>query len=216
MSPTLQIMTSPKDGSWLCAEGPYLEYISQLCALNPGLKSPDTEKRYTPLLNSNAKVILLELMQDGKSVRTGIQDAAHLRLHIAKRQRGTANHIFRRIYLVEGLDPNIIEALGTGFRMDPSIFVDQERASSSSRLADGVNHAPTLPSALNPKKSFTIKYYEVRRLLSPIDDFRVSCAETGRHVKMNRFNGNFEPVGIVRRRCSYWSQSDNFGGWDGK
>jgi len=82
-----------------------------------------------------------------------------------------------------------------------------------------------LPSLLDPNKTFQLKYYEIRQFeldkkssWNPVAE----CAETCRHIGVTKTrpyygyeNPGISPVGIVRRKCAFWSRNNSNGGWDG-
>ena len=115
-----------KDGRWLSDEGPYRDYIAAYCELNPNLRTPDSKNRWSPLRDGKAHVTMLELEQGKRARRTDFVSAAELLAHFRHSSRATWAGICC-IYIMEGLAPDYIAALGDHFLMEPSFFIGQER-----------------------------------------------------------------------------------------
>jgi hypothetical protein len=116
-----------------------------------------------------------------------------------------------RIYIMEDLAPDYVAVLGDHFHMDPKFFMNQERTTIFGLSHQGSQQTPCLPSLVDPEKLFLMKYYELRDF-HMIDRFNMWCARTSRNISTTRStrpdlqNLQFEPIGIIRRRCSFWSQ----------
>lgn len=211
-----QVNGSELPGAWLCSEGPYRQVIADQCAINPGLINEDPKNHHISFAENHASVSLLQVEDKGQVfclTRTNFKDTKSVKQHLETRSPG--NGICRRVYLIEGLAPDIIEILGTYFKMDPSLFLFQERTTlwpTSQRSSD----PPTLPTLVNPKRESMLRYYELRDFKTRFDDFALCCAKTGRHIGLTRLSGALDTVGIVRRKCTTWSQTYSTGGWDGK
>lgn len=123
----------------------------------------------------------------------------------------------QRIYILEGLDPEYVEAYGSQFAMDPMFFVGQERHElwNSRDVESHTDDPALLPSAVQPDERFRVKYREVRDFGPQLKDWRTTCALTGRHIAAIGFNGKLDSVGAIARRMSYWSEKDPDGSVDG-
>jgi len=68
----------------------------------------------------------------------------------------------RRLFIVEDLNAEIIEALGCRFNIDPAFFASHVSVSENSEdgSRDRVN-VPRLPSLCDPKEQFHLKYWEI-------------------------------------------------------
>lgn len=209
-----------EDGRWLSAEGLYRNYIAAYCELNPNLRTPDSKNRWSPLRNCQARVTMLELEQGKRAHRCDFQSAAELSTHLRHSSRaiGAQNC---RIYIMEGLAPDFIGALGDHFLMDPTFFMAQERTTRWGLSFEGSKNTPELPSLMDSEKIFAMKYYEPRNFRE-IKTFSMWCAVTSRNISVTRntrpdlYNLKYEPVGIVHRKCSLWSRKLDKKGWDGK
>jgi hypothetical protein len=208
------------DGGWLSAEGPYRDYIAAYCELNPNLRTPDSKNRWSLLRDGNAHVTMLELERGKRARRRDFASAAELSAHLRHSSRpvGVQNC---RIYIMEGLAPDCIAALGDHFLMEPTFFMGQERTTRWGLSFEGSRNTPELPSLVDSTKPFTIKYYEPRDF-GEIKTFSMWCARTNRNISLTRntrpdlYNLKYEPVGIVHRKCSFWCRKLDKGGWDGK
>jgi len=211
----------PEDGRWLSAEGPYRDYIATCCELNPNLKSPDPKNRWSPLRNGNARVAMLEIEHGKKARRSDFSSAAELSAQLKHSSAGSRAECpsTGRIYIMEGQAPDFVAALGDHFFMDPKFFMDQERTTIWGLSHQGCKQTPYLPSLIDLEKMLALKYYELRDF-EPIEAFSMWCARTHRTISIT---GNtrpdvhdlkFEPIGIVHRKCSFWSQGDEKG-WIG-
>lgn len=103
-----------------------------------------------------------------------------------------------RVFILEGLHPDYIAVLGAHFKMHPSVFVDQERTVVISPYTQQSSDFLTLPGTGRMAQHFTMKYFELVGLPQHVLNFRMCCAETGRHIGVTRAKGEFMDVGIVR------------------
>jgi hypothetical protein len=211
---------APEDGRWLSAEGPYRDYIATYCELNLNLRTPDSKNRWSPLRDGEARIAMLELKQGERARRCNFASAAELSAHLKHSSRaiGAQNC---RIYIMEGLAPDFVAALGDHFLIDPTFFMGQERTTRWGLSFEGSKITLELPSLVDSAKSFTIKYYEPRNF-GEIKTFSMWCARTSRNISVTQntrpdlHSLKYEPVGIVHRKCSFWSSKLNKTGWDGK
>lgn len=211
-----------EDGRWLSTEGPYRDYIAASCQLNPNLRTPDSKNKWAPLRNGKARIAMLAL-EEGKPVRrsdflSASELSAYLKLSSAQIAAGglSINHI----YIMEGLAPDFIAALGDHFFMDPKLFMGQERTSLWGLPQDGSKQTPSLPSLTDSEKTFLMKYYEPRDFGAKAAS-SMWCARTGRSIIITRntrpdlHDLKSEPIGILHRKCSFWSKRYNKKGWVG-
>ncbi|KAF4449417.1 hypothetical protein F53441_7279 [Fusarium austroafricanum] len=212
--------TKDDDGSWLSAEGPYLTYIKQSCNRQPNLELPDGRNRATMLRDrQHIRATLLELDSDGKmSSPTEFPRLTDLRQHFSQVQRLRQGSQGRRmIYLVEGLNTEVIALLGEELRVDPMFFVTHERTSTYLRWPYEPNLAPCLPSLIDGDRSFTANYYDSRVLSEEFGSFSVGCAESGRDALATKLGKNWEPTVILHRKCSFWKTTfSNDNNWSGE
>lgn len=205
-------------GSWLCAEGPYREYIQALCSANPGLRRPDPNNG--PLqtglaqLVGGAQVVLLDTPAVGlpKFQSTEFANTAALRTHF---HNSSHDHARRRIYIMEGLAPETVAAVGGHFFMPPTFFQRHERTCVWSTDFTPVSDALPQPSLLDPETSFHLQYCELRQFNKALENRPYFCERTRRHVGMTAPRHEEETTtGILRRKVSWWCRTTSRGGWD--
>ncbi|UPX11218.1 uncharacterized protein EKO05_0001838 [Ascochyta rabiei] len=214
VQPTVLPIVEPV-GSWLCTEGPYQQYIAALSESNPGLKKADPNNRKNPLKLGNALVVLLDSDANGqpKFEKTEFLNATVLRTHFENAPR---NHNRRRIYIMEGLAPDFVAAIGGHFYMEPTFWLRQERTCVWSNDFTPVSDALPQPSLLNPQKSFHVQYCELREFNKALENKPYFCDRTRRHVGMTapRHGEENSTTAIMRRKVSWWCEKTSGGGWD--
>ncbi|KAL2070277.1 hypothetical protein VTL71DRAFT_13303 [Oculimacula yallundae] len=221
MSPQKQGAYSPEPdhGTWLCSEGPYLEYMKKFERLHPGIGIPDQLNRHIVSRIGQSRSVLLELTPDHRWNRQTFQNKEDIKIHFVNREQSdnaaTAADSKRRVYILEGLDPEFVEAYGSYFFMDPRFFSRQERNDPwNLKIAGSVVHdTDSLPSSIDPERYFRVKYGEVREF-DQLDDWRTVCAVTGRHLAAIGFGGKLDTTAAVARRFSYWSRMGKNNSWD--
>ncbi|OCK85477.1 hypothetical protein K432DRAFT_421743 [Lepidopterella palustris CBS 459.81] len=204
-------------GGWLCAQGPYLDYISELTSFNPGLKKADPKnKENHPLKPGNATVVMLEMLGGDRGVeKKEFKCALDLQKYFDQEPPVNTPNPRRRIYLMEGLAQDYVSVLGKQFYMDPSFFMRQERTCVWSNDFTPISDALPQPSLLQPNKNFLIQYCELRQFDNELSNAPLYCHRTGRHIGMTPARMEEKTTtGILRRKCSFWSRRTNGGGWD--
>lgn len=202
---------------WICAAGPYQDHIRQMAALKPGLDRPDSKNNALVSRIGTSRCVELEIQPDLSTTAHLFQDETELRMHFAARKQSHAQ-LRRRIYLLEGLDPNYVDALGSYFWMDPSVFVQHERNAAwnaQSSRADDRDVTP-LPSLRNAETYWRLRYREVRQFGIDAPDWRTTCAVTGSHLAGIGFDWRLDGLVALERKCSYWFQENGHDSWDGK
>lgn len=195
--------------------GPYQEYIAALSSSNPSLKKPDPANKDKSLKPGNAKVALLDAPPKGLPgfTKREFKSVADLKKHFSNE---THTHDRRRIYVMEGLAPDYIAAIGGHFFMDPSFFQRQERTCVWSNEFTPTSDALPQPSLLDPEKTFHLQYCELRQFSDIVKNRPFFCHRTGRHVGMTPAREKEKSTtAILRRKISWWSRETTGGGWDG-
>lgn len=212
--------TKDDNGSWLSADGPYLTYIKQSCSRQPNLELPDGRNRAIMLCDrQHVRATVLELNSEGKMLSPAeFPHVTQLRNHFSQlrklRQDGQSH---RTIYLVEGLNTEVIALLGDELQVDPMFFVTHERTSTYLRWPYEPNLAPCLPSLIDGNRSFAASYYDIRALSEEFGSFSVGCAESGRDALRTKLGKDWEPTVILHRKCSFWKTTfSNQNDWSGK
>lgn len=165
--------------------------------------------------DGNAFVALLDAPATGASgfTTTDFRGANDLCKHF---QSARHDHSRRRIYIMEGLAPDFVAAVGGHFFMDPSFFQRQERTCVWSNDFTPVSDALPQPSLLDPQQAFQLQYCELRHFNRALENRYFFCKRTRRHVGMtaSRQKEN-STIGILRRKVGWWSRKTENGGWDG-
>lgn len=125
-----------------------------------------------------------------------------------------------RLYILEDLAPEYVEALGHHLHVDPLVFESQI---SSWRFVDTRTiEQRTLPSLKNPKESFTVRYPELRSFDYALDDWRWTFAANRRKIDpwFPIPGGRVEmkdQIALVRRCASFWVDNPEPGAnrWNG-
>ena len=216
------------DGEHLSSEGIYLESVQAMCVRNPILRWGHIEYTATPGEYGKATVLELSWPHPLHAKRKDFQGSKELSIYLKSNMRSG-----RRIILLEGVARTYVEVLGSHFNMDPRFFASQKRPNSWGLAQVGVERTPNLPSLNNPRRSFMIRYPELRYFpldedgLTQLDDKYVKDLDGIRHIDIARRtreidkrkdlkSGAFSNIGAVGRAASYWSRKYDDGGWDGK
>lgn len=162
---------------------------------------------------------ILELGTDNKIKRDTSADPDRLRRHLAdikQLEPDADTRTTKRIYLLEGLNPGFIDPLGSHFNLDPSMFKKQERTCVFSSEHEWANDNVALPTSRG-SSYMHLRYFVVLNFgkhLPKLNSLQVSCADTGRHIGVNRMLDEIQPNAAVRRKTSMWSRKYKGGGWD--
>lgn len=128
----------------------------------------------------------------------------------------------RRLYLLEDLSRDFIEAFGAHFWMDPFLFAAHENSTHWT----GSSHHYTLARRLSPSEDcdplFTLRYYEVVRAQK--SGVRLENLKTVSNVDRKIEPGDYfekkkdsrPSVYVIRRNASFWSRARDDEGWDGE
>ncbi|KAI9649519.1 hypothetical protein NHQ30_002097 [Ciborinia camelliae] len=220
MASKYQLGAQSSDLSWLCSEGPYLEFIKKLKSRNPSICKPDPKNQRIGSRVGTSRSVVLNVCSDHTVQSQHFINISELKSHFKQRAeddgKGKPNKI-RRVYILEGLDPRFVEAYGSYFFMDPMFFARQERNTvwDMGDIQEGFSDTPSLPSLDNPEKCFRLKYREMRKFGSDFNNWRMICGTSGSHIAGIGFQWKLDCVAAVERKCSFWF-SDTFDGqgWD--
>lgn len=200
------------DGSHLVT-GSYRAKIVSLFTRNPNLRYPDLDIPTDG--HGTGKVTLLEFFKDRSPARRDFSNLEKLEYYFTEDVERTPEKTLRRLFIIEGYDPDLVGLFGEYFQVNPSIFVRQQRTAAwESHHRSG--NTPLLPSLLKPSQSFCIPYYELHYFPQGLpDSLGLRSADGYRQISLARMPNTFDRVGIVDRKASYWSRIDGTGGWDG-
>lgn len=134
----------------------------------------------------------------------------------------------RRLFILEDMEPDYVDALGHHLGVDPLVFSEQM---NTWNFTDSwsIPHRG-LPSMSIPGQSFTLRYYELRTLFDPksVDVLSLQMSFAINRRRYERWRDIDVPsVGkpdrrhaFVRRCASFWTSQDMADkgeeGWDGK
>ncbi|KFZ07572.1 hypothetical protein V501_06327 [Pseudogymnoascus sp. VKM F-4519 (FW-2642)] len=221
------------DGLHLRSPGPYATTITSMCSRNPTLRYGDA--KWMGSDPDYGALTVLEFYENKRISRIDLKGSEMLKDYLIST---SGENPQRRLFLLEGVARNFVQVFGSHFGMDPDFFARQKRTRSW-EVAHNGGKTPSLPSLKNPKRSFMIKYLELRYF--PLVPDETSCQEpkplipqvdysyledvTGkRNINVSRKKrpvdsekdiiGEFDNVGKVSRCASYWGRSYANGCWD--
>ncbi|KAL3471333.1 hypothetical protein BJX99DRAFT_263353 [Aspergillus californicus] len=156
---------------------------------------------------SSSRCGVFEFVPDKQPEFVDLSDASHLRDYLD--QMGPKSPCQNRLFLLEDLEEATLEMLGAALDIDPTVLADHSFSYHYSQ-----NHTiphRTLPSMINPAKSFTLRYYEIREI-----DQRYSDGQPGSQRTFARISRPIErwrdlaimyrtaPLDVVRHNVSFW------------
>ena len=213
---------SPTIGSHI-ATGPYQCRLASLCPKYPNIRYPNlkyavNDYKLPAGIEKLGKVAVLKFGDEQTPKRTDIIVPQDLRNFLQETSNATDFGTARRVYLVEAWDPELIGILGEHFQINPTLLSRQYRCAMWEKTHQSGN-TPCPPSTFDPQQSFSINYYEPRFFLPDVAKLQGQtwrAAENLRHISLSRILGEYDNVGIVHRKASYWSKRTGSGGWDGE
>jgi hypothetical protein len=131
-----------------------------------------------------------------------------------------------RLYILEDISANYVEAFGSRFSMEPSFWAQHLRATDrETSKTSGVVSA--LPSVRLLDTSFSLIYPEHTIIDDPekknTEDPHIRSAKSlfadcnlYRKITLARPGEFYDGVAVVNRRASFWSCVNSGGSWDGK
>jgi hypothetical protein len=217
-------------GYHLTSEGVYRETVTAMCVRNPNLRWGHKEYVGTP--SEYGRVVVLELPGPNphRIERKDFNTSRDLSTYL----RGNVIPALRRVIILEGVARNYVEVLGSHFNMDPAFFANQKRPNTWDSTPDSycIERTANLPSLNNPRRSFMIRYPELRHFplvgdqtqldnpyVKDIDGHRrVNIFRRSRELYVGERNkfGLFHNIGVVGRAASFWSRKYEDGGWAGE
>jgi hypothetical protein len=201
----------------LAAEGPYSEKIRKLTGKYPNLQRPDINR--PPLSNiwndtiPKARTAVFNFDENGQCSPRQFRSLNETSTYLNTNTRAL-DACTRELWLLEGLDPTYVALFGHALEVDPLVFI-RHRNNGLWQWRHQAGCTPLLPSLVDFKHSFQLKYRELRFFPGGIDRFRLRCVSSNRHVGATCFNEKFDHVGIVERRVTFWARDLPHGGWQG-
>jgi hypothetical protein len=208
---------------WL-ADGKYRQVVESLVDADPRLRQRDPKAvtQNIPYTDNNVRLVLLEMQTDGSFTTTAeFKDPIVLQKHFQTKVKSPGR---RAVYILEGIGPGFVGAVGEHFSLHPSMFVEHERVVVMNMTWRGESDGTSLPSVLQSRNHKELRYYEALTFNSQPTSFRWVCGDTGRHIGVSRTLNwvdkrepdTFSDVGVVRRKVGVWSRETDDGGWECK
>jgi hypothetical protein len=228
-SPNRQFSNQPQDGNWLCESGPYSDYMNYLCKYQPSLRQQDPSNWFAPVSKRLTRVAFLELDSNGRTNQEFL-NVGDLRRHLLGPHACRERNPKRRVFIMEGLRRDFVKAFGESFGIEPSFFAMQERKGTTFNFNENLDN-PALPSLLQPKNSFCIRYYELWAFYGRTQDLvqctqggeiTLWCKQTGRPILSYDWRYKDGPTDrgeillVVPRKCSVWVRKQSPSDWDGR
>jgi hypothetical protein len=161
-----------------------------------------------------------------KDYEKGFEGSGDLRKYLQKNPADASRKASkRRLFILEDLEVDYIDALGHGLGVDPSVFSEQM---NTWNFTDSKSiPCRTLPSVLSPEQSFTLRYYEMRTIADPrsVDVLKLQMTFAVNRRKYERWRDIDLPSSgtkdnrhaFIRRCASFWTSQEKATdvGWDG-
>lgn len=169
-----------------------------------------------PKYKGSCRVRMIEFPRAGEGDRE-FDSPQELRDHLGN-LASTVTAPWYRVYVLENLNIEYIAVLGDHFNVDPTIFATQFRKANWEGNPEE-NNTPKLLLRMDPNRSFTLRYSELRLFNKSIAGKLLKDTITGRVLttpNTAKYLEMFHKVGIVRRCVSFWcDESSNKGCWYG-
>jgi hypothetical protein len=204
-------LVDDKTGGHLASTGPYQTEITSLYVKFPNLSHRDWKvPKGRECLVYTGRVTMLEFNKGAQ--RRDFQDWNQLDQFLGPDPQ---THSHNRLFILESLDPNFVRVLGGHFKINPMVFMRQQRTALW-EFGHEKGNTPGLPSSQDQSQSFMMEYCELRSFCGGLNSFSMRCTKNNRHISVSRERGKFNEVGIVHRKASFWSGKKLNQGWDGE
>jgi hypothetical protein len=121
------------------------------------------------------------------------------------------------LYILEGTNPEFVEAFGAKFDIDPAFFSRHQRIALWEQRHEGGNTSK-LASSDDPEHSFFMEYCELLYFESSPAESSLRNPKDMRHINVARkpsISTDLDRVGILHRKASFWSERKSDGTWNG-
>ena len=208
-----------KTCSYLAADGPYRELCAELVGKYPNLQHEDY--RHAALAprglgrRRSFRFVCIDLTTKTaqiSSIATSVSDVKRcIQLHAQ-----VVNA--RCLYILEGQTRTLTALIGDQLRVDPRVFLRQQKTGMYEAEQDGGN-TPSLASTLQEvDHGYTFNIHEPRYFPDPPAGFHDAnhySADTGRYIRRPGQDGEFKKMGIITSNASFWSRPRAHEGWQG-
>ena len=203
--------------SSFAAPGRYRHDVAELANKFPSLRYNDY-KKFEPerRFASQSRIACCEF-DDAipEKVRwSPIDNAKELGMFLEASHPPSPEQPRRRLFVLEGLDPECVSLLGIALEINPVIFTRHQRTALWESQHQFVGDALSLPTLHDSRKGFMLGYCELRHIDLPQNSFFMRCAENERYIHGTRLDGHFAEVGMVQRKATFWSHELGEGSWD--
>ncbi len=205
---------------------PYVDAIKNknFCSRYPDLyKFSSDLLRGRDVYSSRAAVLQFGSSRSSRVERVDFGNVNDLKTYFFHAARSACKH---RLYLLEDLSRDFIDAFGAHFWMDPILLAAHENSTHWT----GSAHRYALPRRLSRSEKcdplFTLRYYELVRVKNDyVEPVKLVKLKTASNVnrKIEPGDYSFEKVKdsdssvyVIRRNASLWSRARKDGGWDGQ
>jgi hypothetical protein len=195
--------------------GSYVKLVDRMARNNPNLHYLRHElMRAWPTKDSvRGRAAVLEFFE-GRVTDHKFEDPQGLEYYLRSQHQGPLG----RLFLLEDIATDYVEALGGHFRIDPAFFARHLRTViwENSQQASST---PPLPSMSDGDLSFSISYPQVLKISGP-DIQKISSlfcySNVYRGIDAIRVNHWFDKMVYIRMMVSFWSRKHSNGYWDGE
>ncbi|KAF0639959.1 hypothetical protein FPSE5266_11657 [Fusarium pseudograminearum] len=204
------------DGTWIAPPGEYQKLVKDLCGSDPRLCCPDKKllKYGIGWETRPVRAIVFEFtVSSNPGSPTIFNDMGSLQEHIEKQKKKSKN-LNKAIYILENANQAMVDVIGTHLEVHPSMFMEYERSAEAPAYNNG--HSNLLASTWATRDYLCMNYRELVLLPDEVlGNYGLRCTTAGRNVSVTRVNGKFDSVGMVHRRCIFWSKPRVIqSGWD--
>ena len=168
-------------------------------------------------LNSPGRAAVLEFRAGSVPVRKIFDNVDALEDYFKNTRGRSCGH---RLYLLEDISLEYVEAFGSYFWMDPYLFASQQNFTHWTSTRHDHGFPSKLPSTRRPDPLYTLHYYETIKLAKrPLGAATMNTfSNLTRRIERAKIDypeNNKDNIYMIRRNASFWSHKTGEGGWNG-
>ena len=224
----------PPDAPEISSPGRYQDMIADLAAKYPVLANPEPWPWFRPRKHASPSRLMY---YDFSSHPAGTADCAppHVLVNNVAQLRALLQEVTlnsddgkprRLFFLLEGQQPDFVAALGETLELDPRIWICYEGMLPDSTTQSRGHPPGILSRIVRNTECFQLEYWSLMHLNIKKQQILMRCAENERaiasHCIMSQESSfdrgavrNYDGVGSVSRKVSFWSRTRPHGGWFG-
>jgi hypothetical protein len=197
----------------------YMSFVKKMRERYPNLINLE---RHLPKFTDRKCRVREIYIPQSRQTEPEFTDAQDLRDHLSKRQPNVAGQC--RVYVLENLDNDFMAVFGQHFNIDPTFFATHVRTTTWEGSPYG-NNTPKLLRLRDPKRSFILRYSELRLFDQDIKGKKLFDSKgRGKYQESLRYIvtpsesdylQQFWKVGLARRCVSLWSKENSIDCCDG-